>query len=110
MLTKFKIDELGCKSLNPESASDSFRRGSSNIVTLFKELSPDCGCARMTFFDKCFNGSLHTFGLVRNKDTIYVLDSLGHNAETSLCIKDFHAFIEILLSANMREYGLKKGY
>jgi len=92
----------------PESARDSFISGSSRLLTLFKELDSDFGSARMTFYDECFRGDLHTIGFVRNKDTMYVLDSLGDNAETSADIKRFHLYIESLVSHKMCENGLNK--
>lgn len=108
MFTNFKIDKLKCMSLAPESSRDSFRRGSSSLITLFKELNQDCGSAKMTFYDECFDGALHTIGFVRNKDTMYVLDSLGNNAKTNPDIMNFHCYIDKLLSAKMHESGLKK--
>ena len=108
IFTNLKINELGCKTFFPENASAGFIQGDSKLTTLFEKLNPDCGCARMTFYDKCFGGALHTIGFVRNKDTIYVLDSLGHNVKTASEIKQFHFFVNELLSTNMHKHGLNK--
>ena len=107
--TDLYVNKLGCLNFNrPEIIVNNFNRYESRLVWLFECLSPNYGCARMTFGDKCFGGrTFHTIGFVRDKDTLYVLDSLGNNAESSQGISEFHTILEFLLSVNQQQQELK---
>lgn len=106
--TDLYVNKLGCLNFDrPEIIVNNFNRYESRLIWLFDCLSPNYGCARMTFGDKCFGRALHTIGFVRDKDTLYVLDSLGNNAESSQGISEFHTILEFLLSVNQQQQGLK---
>ena len=106
--TDLYVNKLGCQNFNrPEIIVNNFNRCQSSLVSLFEGLNPNYGCARMTFGDKCLGRGLHTIGFVRNKDTLYVMDSLGHNADASQGIRNFHTILTMLLSINKQQYGLK---
>lgn len=103
IFTNYKMKDLCCKYMGTECARDSYLRNNSRLHHMFDELSPNLGCARMTFYDNCFDGKLHTLGFVRKDDTLYVLDSLGHEDSS---IIGFHLQIEMLLRRNAQQQGL----
>ena len=107
LFTDLKINSLSCKTFITESIHNSFLEGCSNLVNIFKKLHPNCDCARITFSGNCFDGNFHTLGFVRNKDTLYILDSLGNNTNIQPELLEFHQYINFLISAN-KHNGLKK--
>ena len=108
LFTDIKNNNTSCMSFSVENICDSFLEGCSNLVNIFKKLSPNNGCARVTFSGSCFEGAFHTVGIVRNKDNLYILDSLGNNAKVKTELLDFHKYINFLISINKNKQGLNK--
>ena len=106
LFSYFKKLELGF--FDFERNNCGFIDDNAALVGLFKELKPDCGCAKVTFYDKCFRGVLHTLGFVRKDGTIYILDSLGHNKNVNRNILKFHNALRKAITLNGLNNGLKK--
>lgn len=106
LFSYLKKFELGFSEL--ENNSCGFIDDCASLVDLFKELKPDYGCAKVTFYDKCFAGVLHTLGFVRKDGIIFILDSLGHNKNVNRNILRFHNTLRKTISLNGLKNGLKK--
>lgn len=106
LFSYFKKLELGF--FDFEWNHSGFINNSEALIDLFKELKPDCGCAKVTFCNKCFAGVLHTLGFVRKDGILYILDSLGHNKNVNRNILKFHNALRKAISLNGLNNGLKK--
>ena len=106
LFTYFKKIEL--EIFDYEKIYNGFIDNCANLVDLYKQLKQDCGCAKITFYDKCFNGVMHTLGFVRQGKNLYILDSLGHNKNVNQNILKFHNnLIKHICSKGLAD-GLKK--
>lgn len=105
LFTYFKKFELGVSDFEKNHCG--FIDDCTSLVGLFKQLKPDCGCAKITFYDKCFRGVMHTLGFVRNGQNLYILDSLGHNKNVNQDIINFHNNVIKNLYSNRLVNGLK---
>lgn len=105
LFTYFKKFELGISDFNQNHCG--FIDDCASLVNLFKQLKSDCGCAKITFYDKCFRGVMHTLGFVRNGQNLYILDSLGHNKNVNKDIINFHNNVIKNLYSNRLVNGLK---